>query len=132
MSEVRLIDSSIWLDFINKESNPELNYKIQKLIECKQAAWCPMIRLELQRSTKARESALRLLSDVLLAVAISYRVWEQADQVARTAYRSGKPVPNTDIMIYATALHHGIRIFHNDKHFDWLDEITGQNIAERH
>jgi len=131
MTETRLIDSSIWLDFINKQSEPTLNQRIQELIEIRHAAWCPMIRLELQRSTKDRESALSLLAEVILPLEIENEVWEMADEIARTAYRVGKVIPNTDILIYATALHHGTHVFHNDKHFDWLDEITDNSIGER-
>lgn len=128
---MKLIDSSIWLDFINKKSAPKLNARIQSLIETRQAGWCPMVRLELQRSTKERESALSLLNEVLSDFAITDLVWESAYEIARTSYRAGKTIPNTDILIYAAALSHGIKVYHNDKHFDWLDEITGQNIAER-
>lgn len=128
---MQLIDTSIWLDFINKRSTPKRSARIQSLIESKEAAWCAMVRLELQRSTKERESALSLLTEVLYDLEVSGPVWQSSYDIARAAYRSGKTIPNTDILIYATASRHQAKIFHNDKHFDWLDEITGQNIAER-
>lgn len=90
-----------------------------------------MIQLELQRSTQEMESALYLLGQVLIPLEINGEIWALACQIARKAYRSGKTIPNTDILIYATAHHHRYHVFHNDKHFDWLDEITSQNIAER-
>lgn len=90
-----------------------------------------MVLLELQRSKKERESVLSLLSDVLINYEINKPVWCSSFEIARFAYRSGKTIPNTDILIYATAACYKAKILHNDKHFDWLDEVTGQNIAER-
>lgn len=128
---MQLIDTSIWLDFINKRVSPKCRIRIQMLIESREAAWCPLVQLELQRSTKERESALTLLGEVLSNYEIDQAVWESSFAIARFAYRSGKTIPNTDILIYATASHHKAKILHNDKHFDWLDRITGRNIAER-
>lgn len=119
-----LIDTSIWLDFINKKSEIELAQRVQELMASKQAAWCPMIKLELQRAGKERASALALLDEVLPSLDITPEVWQRSHQLAQACSRQGKPVPNTDILIYATALHHGCKVFHNDKHFDWLAEMN--------
>lgn len=128
---MQLIDTTIWLDFINKRVTPKCRIRIQMLIESREAAWCQLVKLELQRSTKERESALTLLGEVLRNYAIDLAVRESSFAIARLAYRNGKTIPNTDILIYATAAHHKAKLLHNDKHFDWLDEITGQNVAER-
>lgn len=123
---MHLIDSSIWLDFLNKKSDIELTQRVQELMKNKQAAWCPMIQLELERSGKERASALALLNEVLPSLEINQAVWSLAHQLAQACSRKGKPVPNTDILIYATAQHHGCEVFHNDKHFDWLAEIAAK------
>jgi predicted nucleic acid-binding protein len=123
---MHLIDSSIWLDFLNKKSDIELTQRVQELMKNKQAAWCPMIQLELERSGKERTSALALLNEVLPSLEINQAVWQLAHQLAQACSRKGKPVPYTDILIYATAQHHGCQIFHNDKHFDWLAEIAAK------
>jgi len=123
---IHLIDSSIWLDFLNKKSDIELTQRVQELMKNKQAAWCPMIQLELERSGKERASALALLNEVLPSLEINQTVWSLAHQLAQACSRKGKPVPNTDILIYATAQHHGCQVFHNDKHFDWLAEIAAK------
>ena len=123
---MHLIDTSIWLDFINKKSEVELAQRVQELMANKQAAWCPMIQLELQRSGKERTSALALLDEVLPSLEINQAVWNLAHQLAQACSRKGKPDPNTDILIYATAQHHGCELFHNDKHFDWLADIAAK------
>jgi len=123
---MHLIDTSIWLDFLNKKSEVELAQRIQELMKNKQAAWCPMIQLELERSGKERASALALLNEVLPSLEINQAVWSLAHELAQACSRKGKPIPNTDILIYATAQHHGCQVFHNDKHFDWLAEIAAK------
>ena len=121
---MHLIDSSIWLDFLNKKSDIKLTQRVQELMANRQAAWCPMVQLELQRSGKERASALALLGEVLPSLEINAAVWDLAHQLAQACSRKGKPVPSTDILIYATAQHHSCELFHNDKHFDWLAEIA--------
>ena len=123
---MHLIDTSICLDFINKKSEIELAQRVQELMANRQAAWCPMIQLELQRAGKERTSALALLDEVLPTLDITPAVWQLAHQLAQACSRQGKPVPNTDILIYATAQHHGCEVFHNDKHFDWLADIAAK------
>ena len=121
---MHLIDTSIWLDFLNNKNEIKLTQRVQTLMATKQAVWCPMIQLELQRAGKQRAAALTLLIAVLPSLEINQAVWQLAHQLAQTCSRAGKPVPSTDILIYATAQHHGCEIFHNDKHFDWLAKIA--------
>ncbi|MFQ3225957.1 MAG: putative nucleic acid-binding protein [Lentimonas sp.] len=79
--------------------------------------------IQLQRAGKESASALARLNQVLPSLEITPAVWQLAHQLAQACSRQGKPVPNTDILICATAQHHGCQIFHNDKYFDWLAEI---------
>lgn len=122
-----LIDTSIWLDFLNNKDNTELVEQLQKLMQEKQVAWCPMIQLELQRFGKERESILSILEEVLHNFEISQAVWNLAYEIAEKCSRKGRPVPNSDVLIYATACHYGCKVFHNDKHFDWLANINLDN-----
>jgi predicted nucleic acid-binding protein len=121
---MHIIDTSIWLDFLNKKSEIELALRVQELMANKQAAWCPMIQLELQRAGKERSSAIALLNEVLPSLEINQTVWLLALQLAQACSHKGKLVPNTEILIYATAEHHGCQVLHNDKHFDWIAEIA--------
>jgi predicted nucleic acid-binding protein len=123
---MHLIDTSIWLDFLNKKGELELTQRVQTLMATKQAVWCPMIQLELQRAGKERAAALALLNEVLPSLEINQAVWQLAHQLAQHCSRTGQPVPNTDILIYATARHHGCELFHNDKHFDRLAKMVSQ------
>ena len=123
---IYLVDTSIWLDFLDKKNDFSHIQKLQELLHNNKAAWCPMVRLELQRSGKSRESALILFSEVLPSLEITQPIWNLAYTIALICAKKGRPVPNTDVLIYATALHHNCEVFHNDKHFDWLAEMNPQ------
>ena len=125
---IYLVDTSIWLDFLNKKKDFDHAQRLQELLHDGNAAWCPMVRLELQRSGKNRESAITLFSEVLPDLEIIQPVWNLAYAIALNCAKKGRPVPNTDVLIYATALHHNCQVFHNDKHFDWLTEIAPYKI----
>ena len=91
-----------------------------------------MVFLELQGSPSSKQSAaISLLEPILPILPITTECWVYAYEMARISKKAGKPVPNSDALIYSTAYIHQRKLVHNDKHFDWLDEITGQSIAER-
>lgn len=124
---IYLVDTSIWLDFFNKKKKFSHAQQLQELLHEGKAAWCPMVRLELQRSGRNRESTITLFSEILPDLKITQIVWNLAYTIALDCAKKGRPVPNTDILIYATALHHNCQVLHNDKHFDWLAEIIPYN-----
>jgi predicted nucleic acid-binding protein len=129
---MHLIDTSSWIDYFKSTGNPDIRDQVAQLLTRNEASWCEMVFLELQGSPNSKQSvAIPLLEPVLPHFSINQGCWKHAYQLARLTKTKGKPVPNTDALIYATALHHGLRVFHNDKHFDWLDDVTGHAIAER-
>lgn len=128
-----LIDTSAWIDYFKTSGNPEVRERVASALRTNNAVWCEMVFLELQGSPNTRQSvAISLLEPVVPMVHINADCWSRAYELARLCHLSGRPVPNTDALIYSTAEKHGCKTLHNDKHFDWLDEITGQSIAERY
>ena len=123
---IYLIDTSVWLDFLNKRNDFSHIKELRKFLNDRKAVWCPMVQLELQRTGKNRESALALFSEVLPSLEITQSVWKLAYAIGLKCSKKGRPVPNSDVLIYATAFHHNCTVFHNDKHFDWLAEIFPQ------
>jgi len=127
-----LIDTSAWIDYFKPFGNVEVRQRVASALEANEAVWCEMVFLELQGSPNTGQSvAISLLAQVIPMVHIDADCWSQACEFAKLCHSSGRPVPNTDALIYSTAKRHGCKALHNDKHFDWLDEITGQSIAER-
>lgn len=127
---MQLIDTSAWIDYFKPTGDPVVRNRVASLLQSNQAAWCEMIFLELQGSPRSKQSkAISLLETVLPLISIHQACWKYAWELARLSRKQGRPVPNTDLIIYSTAIIHKVRLTHNDKHFRLLDEITGQSIA---
>lgn len=129
---MHLIDTSAWIDYFKTTGDPGVRERVGALLKQSDASWCELVFLELQGSPNSRQSAaISALEPVLPLYPINQSCWTYAYEIARMSRKLGKPVPNTDILIYATATIYHVKVLHNDKHFDRLDKITGQNIAER-
>ena len=123
---MKLIDTSAWISFINPKYQSPKNAELRKLIQQGKAALCDLVQLELQGYKQSEAKAVELIVETVPKLEHSPQVWSLAYKIARKCRIAGKPVPNTDIHIYATAQHHGCEVFHNDKHFDWLAEIAAK------
>jgi len=99
--------------------------RVRSLLETGEAAWCPMVRLELWNGARG-EHEKRVLKDMeqtLTELDMSRAVWADACKLARRARRRGKTAPATDILIVACAAHYGVEIEHDDEHFDTLKAL---------
>lgn len=121
---MKLVDTSAWINFINPKHRSPKNEELRELIKENQAATCGLVHLELQGYKQSEKKAVQLIMESTPVLETPLEVWKFACKVARLCRKSGRPVPNTDVLIYATALHHNCEVFHNDKHFDWLTEIA--------
>lgn len=127
-----LVDTSAWIDYFKSTGDPAVRKHVARLLSQDKVGWCEMIFLELQGSPNSKQSAaISVLKPILPMYSITTDCWSYAYELARISKKAGKPVPNTDALIYATASVYGQKLVHNDKHFDWLDEITGRDTAKR-
>ena len=123
---MQLIDTSAWIDYFKTSGNLEIRQRVAAALKANNAAWCEMVLLELQGSPSSRQStAISLLEPTIPLLHIDTDCWSRANELAKLCHQSGRPVPNTDALIYATAEKYACTILHNDKHFDWLDDIVG-------
>jgi predicted nucleic acid-binding protein len=67
-----------------------------------------------------------MLDDLQSAVEIlpmSEKIWARSYRIARRARTKGLTVPAIDILIFAVAMEHQIRLFHDDEHFIRLAKL---------
>jgi len=123
---VRIVDTSLWIPALRRKGDSAKRARVAKLLEQGEAAWCPMIRLELwQGIGDERElETLRQYEQVIPEVAITQEVWESACEISHHLHKKGKIVPIPDILVFACARHHGVEIEHDDAHFDMLAQLT--------
>ncbi|AMY07922.1 PIN domain protein [Luteitalea pratensis] len=95
------------------------------LLESGEAAWCPVVRLELWRgvTNDAERKTLRRYETLLPDYEISAEVWNRSIQLADRAHASGVTVPLADLLIFACAKIHGLDVAHDDTHFDALSKL---------
>lgn len=120
-----LIDSSSWIEALRAKGSPVVRRRVRDLLENGQAAWCPMVRLELWNGCagSAEQKILRGFDRDLPLLPIDADVWRLACDLARRCRALGISVRATDLLIFACAEHHHISIEHCDDHFTQLQSL---------
>jgi predicted nucleic acid-binding protein len=117
-----LVDSSSWIHFLRPNGDPVVRARVTTALTSGDAAWCPLVRLELWNGA-AGERDRRILEDfaaVLPELAIDADVWTAAYALARRARSAGVSVPATDLLIAACAQRHGAELETADADFERL------------
>jgi predicted nucleic acid-binding protein len=117
-----LVDSSLWVHQLRKGGDPARRDRVNALLENGEAAWCPVVRLELWRgvTNDAERKTLRRYEALLADYEISTEVWSRSIQLADRGRASGVTVRLADLLIFACAKTHGLDVAHDDTHFDEL------------
>ena len=120
-----LVDSSSWIHFLRSNGDPLVRARVETVLTSGDAAWCPLVRLELWNGA-AGSRERRILRDfeaVLPELAIDDEVWSVACELARRARSAGVSVPATDILIAACARRHGAGLETADSDFERLADF---------
>jgi predicted nucleic acid-binding protein len=117
-----LIDSSCWVHYFRHRGDTRVRDRVTKLLEHGEAAWCPLIRLELWNGvgSEADRRILREHELWLPDLAITDEVWTQACALADRCRKVGKTAPANDVLIAACARHYQVKLEFVDAHFDFL------------
>ena len=121
-----LVDSSLWVHQLRKSGDPAKRDRVNALLESGEAAWCPVVRLELWRgvTNDAERKTLRRYEALLPDYEISAEVWTRSIQLADRARASGVTVPLADLLICACATIHALEVAHDDTHFEDLKNLA--------
>lgn len=117
-----LVDTSSWIHFLRRSGDPRVRDRVTALLEADEAAWCPMVRLELWNgvgSDRDRE-VLRELGTLLVELPVGPETWAAAAEMADRCRSQGRTAPVQDILIAACARQHRVGIEAVDRHYDWL------------
>jgi predicted nucleic acid-binding protein len=117
-----LVDSSLWVHQLRRSGDVAKRGRVNTLLERGEAAWCPVVRLELWRgvTSDAERRTLRRYEALLPSYDISSQVWERSFRVADRGRAAGLTVALADLLIHACAKVHGLEVAHDDTHFDEL------------
>src|SRR5574339_1062935 len=105
-----LVDSSLWVHQLRRSGDPAKRDRVNALLESGEAAWCPVVRVELWRgvTNDAERKTLRRYEALLPDYEISVAVWTRSIQFADQARSSGVTVPLAALLIFACAKIHGL------------------------
>jgi predicted nucleic acid-binding protein len=117
-----LVDSSLWVHQLRKRGDLAKRDRVNALLESGEAAWCPVVRLELWRgvTNDAERKTLRRYEALLPDYEISPDVWTRSMQLADRGRAAGVTAPLADLLIFACAKIHGLDLAHDDLHFEEL------------
>ena len=113
-----LVDTSSWVHALRPAGDLAVTGRVRALLESGEAAWCPMVRLELWNGARgARERrVLTELSAEIRDLPIDLAVWQTAIELAQRVRSHGQALPATDLLILACARRHGTALEHADAH----------------
>ena len=122
---MKLVDSSTWVHALRRRGDLAARERARLLVLSGQAAWCPVIRLELWAGIGAA-SERRMLTEMeqrIPELSINDEVWQAACELADRCRKAGKRVPANDLLISACARHHHVEVEAADTHFDFLKTL---------
>jgi predicted nucleic acid-binding protein len=123
-----LIDTSVWA----RQSQPQVNKALAEAVEANAVAMVVPILLELLRSARDHAELLALSGEyeALHLIPLTPDVGERARAVqavlAKRGYHRG-PSP-VDLLTAAAAESVGAELWHCDKHFQLIAQVTGQAV----
>jgi predicted nucleic acid-binding protein len=120
-----LVDSSMWVHQLRKAGDSSKRDRVNALLAAGEAAWCPVVRLELWRgvTNDAERKTLRRYEALLPDYAITTETWERAIRLADRGRAAGVSAPLADLLIFACAQLNDLEIAHDDEHFDSLAKL---------
>jgi predicted nucleic acid-binding protein len=120
-----LVDTSAWIHLLRSDGDAQVRARVERALTTGEACWCAMVRLELwngaggERERRVLRDFERLLPDLPITV----DVWKAAAELARGARARAVTVPASDVLIAATARHHGATLETADSDFDLLAAV---------
>lgn len=120
-----LVDTSSWIHFLRTDGAYEPRDRVRAHLVSGDAAWCPIIRLELWNGARGEreKTILREFEQSLPELTITDRVWQAAYNLAQAARSNGLTLPATDLLIASCAKEHQAGLEHCDSDFDLLNRL---------
>jgi predicted nucleic acid-binding protein len=114
--DVVLIDTSAWIEALRRGGRRDLHDRVRALLLDGRAAWSEIVQLELWSGARgdAEKKMLTELDETLVLLPANAEVWARAYALAKRARARGKAIPATNVLVHATARHHGARLEHCD------------------
>jgi len=127
-----LVDTSVWVDFLNGAPGPHVSALESYLSEGADLCICGVILTEVLQGIRSDKEYAKTKSslDALLFLPMRHSTFVEAAAIYRSLRRKGitirKPI---DCLIAAVAIEHGAALLHNDRDFDPIAKHCGLKTA---
>lgn len=122
---MKLVDTSSWIEQLRRNGDALVRRRVEALLSSAEAAWCPLVRLELWNGARgeSERSVLREIDAGIVSLEIDAATWDRAVELSMLARAQGITVPSTDLLVAACAQVHAMAVEHCDSHFDLIDSL---------
>lgn len=119
-----LIDSSIWVSFLNQPHSFEKK-AVDQLIEKSQAVITGIVLLELLQGIRGQSDRTLLLEKlrILPYLEEKWDTWVLAGELGAHLAARGQKIPMSDLLLSAVAIENDILLYTADKHFHRLRSL---------
>ena len=119
---MKLVDTSSWIEQLRRGGDRSVRSRVEELLSRGEAAWCPIVRLELWNGARGEPEgrALRAMESEVPVLETGAEVWDLAVRLAVAARARGLTVPASDLLVAACARYHGLALEHCDKHLELI------------
>jgi predicted nucleic acid-binding protein len=120
-----LVDTSLWVHQMQRKGDPLHRKRVETLLLAGEAAWCPMVRLELWAGigNDRERDMMRDYERILPEFPIDDDAWRLACDLGARCRRAGLAIPSSDLLIMACARRHGVPLEHADEHFRLIETV---------
>ena len=120
-----LIDTSAWIEQLRRDGDAKVRRQVETLLSAGDAAWCPLVRLELWNGARGEgeRTVLEEMNVSIPSLEIDVAVWHHAVTLASGARDLGITVPVTDLLVASCARHHDVPLLHCDRHFGLIADL---------
>ncbi len=122
MSELVLIDTSVWIAALRPGGSAVARQEIEQLLATSRAATTPVVVLELLSGTRSAREFRELKEELeaLQQLELTRPAWERAYRLGYDLRRAGLTLPTLDVLIAALAVEHDCLLLHVDRHFEQI------------
>lgn len=121
-----VVDGSSWIEALRERGNPVVKARVAALLDRGDAAWCPIIRMELWRGARPGEEreGLLYLESRIDDLEINAAIWSAAIELMKMAREKGLTAPVQDVLLVVTEHYHGAAVEHCDQHIESLMRLV--------
>jgi len=122
MKSAILVDSSVWVEVSRKTGDESLKAELAALLQAGRTAMTWPVWMELYQGARGQreEDNLKGWREVSHWLEFDDDCWAEAAKTARACLRAGLNVPFGDVLVFASAIRHGVELLERDRHFGMI------------